>query len=340
MPANWLSNSSDVTQRLSGVLEDALQTVSQPANARRLRQGLLALFVLWGVLAMTQLIWGFLPSRDMALPETAVVINPVTLAAPSDTAQAVNIEQVQGWHLFGEAGAAADAGAIELEPETAAAPLEGIEKDARKTRLDLKLRGIVASTDDGLGYAIIEHKSRQDIYAVEDKLPVSGQVLLAKVMPGQVVLDNGGTYELLQLFGESPLDNQLPSERSVPEAPKRAAAVAPQVGADSSAADLARSYRQRLYENPQTLAEVVTISAVREDGQLLGYRVAPGKDKQQFEQLGFKPGDLVTSVNGIELNDPANTLRLYQAMRSASEAVFDLQRNDQPVTISVSLAGE
>jgi len=84
----------------------------------------------------------------------------------------------------------------------------------------------------------------------------------------------------------------------------------------------------------------VTISAVREDGQLLGYRVAPGKDKQQFEQLGFKPGDLVTSVNGIELNDPANTLRLYQAMRSASEAVFDLQRNDQPVTISVSLAGE
>lgn len=340
MPANWLSNSSDVPQRLSGVLEDALQTVSQPANARRLRQVLLALFVLWGVLAMTQLIWGLLPSRDLALPETAVVINPVTLAAPSDTAQPVNIEQVQGWHLFGEAGATVDAGATEPEPEAAAAPLEGIEKGARKTRLDLKLRGIVASTDDGLGYAIIEHKSRQDIYAVEDKLPVSGQVLLAKVMPGQVVLDNGGTYELLQLFGESPLDNQLVSERSVPEAPKRAAAVALQAGADSSAADLARGYRQRLYENPQTLAEVVTISAVREDGQLLGYRVAPGKDKQQFEQLGFKPGDLVTSVNGIELNDPANTLRLYQAMRSASEAVFDLQRNEQPVTISVSLAGE
>lgn len=340
MPANWLSNSSDVPQRLSAVLEGALQTVSQPANARRLRQGLLFLFVLWGALALTQLIWGLLPGSDMALPETAVIINPVTLAAASDTAQPVDIEQVQGWHLFGEPGAAAGAGAIELEPEAAAAPLEGIEKGARKTRLDLKLRGIVASTDDGLGYAIIEHKSRQDIYAVEDKLPLSGQVLLAKVMPGQVVLDNGGTYELLQLFGESPLDNQLALERSVPVPSKRAGAAVPQARVDSSAANLARSYRQRLYENPQTLAEVVTISAVRDDGQLLGYRIAPGKDKQQFEQLGFRPGDLVTSVNGIELNDPANTLRLYQAMRSASEAVFDLQRNDQPVTISVSLAGE
>ena len=42
-------------------------------------------------------------------------------------------------------------------------------------------------------------------------------------------------------------------------------------------------------------------------------------------------------VNGIALNDPANTLQLYQTMRSASEAVFDLQRDDQPLTISVTL---
>ena len=54
----------------------------------------------------------------------------------------------------------------------------------------------------------------------------------------------------------------------------------------------------------------------------------------------FKPGDLVTSVNGIALNDPANTMRLYQTMRSASEAVFDLQRDDQPLTVSVSLGDE
>jgi general secretion pathway protein C len=42
-------------------------------------------------------------------------------------------------------------------------------------------------------------------------------------------------------------------------------------------------------------------------------------------------------VNGIELNDPANTIRLYQTMRAASEAVFELQRDDQPVTVSVNL---
>ena len=106
---------------------------------------------------------------------------------------------------------------------------------------------------------------------------------------------------------------------------------------DTSATELARSYRQRLYQNPQSLAEVVTVSAVRENGELLGYRIAPGKDREQFEQLGFKPGDMVTGVNGIALDNPANTVRLYQTMRSASEAVFDLKRDDQPLTLSVSL---
>jgi general secretion pathway protein C len=107
--------------------------------------------------------------------------------------------------------------------------------------------------------------------------------------------------------------------------------------ADADATALALSYRDRLYQNPQSLAEVVSVSAVREDGELLGYRISPGKDPGQFEQLGFKPGDLVTGINGIALNDPANTMRLYQAMRSASEAVFELKRENQQLTVSVSL---
>jgi general secretion pathway protein C len=82
------------------------------------------------------------------------------------------------------------------------------------------------------------------------------------------------------------------------------------------------------------------VSAVRENGQLLGYRLAPGKERAQFEQLGFMPGDLVTSVNGIALDDPANALQLYQTMRTATEAVFDLRREDQQITLSVNLGEE
>ena len=70
---------------------------------------------------------------------------------------------------------------------------------------------------------------------------------------------------------------------------------------------------------------------------MIGYRVSPGKDQEQFTKLGFKPGDLVTSVNGISLDNPANTMVLYNAMRDAGEAVFELQRDDQTLTLSVNL---
>lgn len=336
MPAKLLSNHSDLPRRVNDALENTFHSLARPAVARRLRLGLVALFAIWGTLALSQLIWALLPQEEEALPAGAVVINPANVSAPAASAAPVDIERLRSWHLFGEASAMTEEDAVaQPEPTAPGNALDGIEKGARETRLALKLRGVVASTEDGLGYAIIEHKTQQEMYAVEDKLPLPGRVVLAKVMPRQVVLDNAGTYELLELFEDSDSMSQLMQPPA--PTPKRQVRRPADARPDGSASRLARTYRERLYDNPQSLADVVTVSAVRENGQLLGYRIAPGKEREQFEQLGFKPGDLVTSVNGIALNDPANTLRLYQTMRSASEAVFDLKRNDQPMSISVDL---
>jgi general secretion pathway protein C len=196
----------------------------------------------------------------------------------------------------------------------------------------------VASTGDALGRAIIEYQNQQAVYAVGDKLPVAGQVKLAKVMPQQVVLDNGGTYELLELFEKSSLGASTVSA-PVPAASSVTPAASGQVDrrSDSETTSLAQSYRERLYQNPQSLAEVVNVSAVREGAALLGYRVSPGKDQEQFVQLGFKAGDVVTSVNGLGLDNPANAMVLYNSMRDAGEAVFELQREGQQITLSVNL---
>ena len=106
---------------------------------------------------------------------------------------------------------------------------------------------------------------------------------------------------------------------------------------DPETTRLAQGFRDTLYSNPQSLAKLVRVGAVRRDGALLGYRVSPGQQADQFAQLGFKAGDMVTAVNGIKLDNPANTMQLYNAMRSAGEVVFEVERNNQPVTISVNL---
>ncbi len=335
MPAQWLSKSTDVSSRLNESLEAALRQLSQPSNQRIIRRGVIVLLVLWLLYSLVGLFWSLVPARAVVPEEGAQVINPITVGSSRGPARSVDVATMRDWHLFGEKG-------VDAVPQAptpvapAATERDGIEDGARETRLQLKLRGAVASSDDGLGHAIIEYRNEQAVYAVDDKLPVGDEVRLAKVMARQVVLDNGGTYELLTLFEESELDAQaVPAPQTRAPAPAPAAQVDKR--SDQEASLLAQSYRDRLYENPQSLAEVVSVNAVREDGRLMGYRISPGRDQAEFTQLGFRPGDLVTSVNGIALNDPANTMRLYQTLRTATEAVFELDREGQQVSVAVSL---
>ena len=335
MPTDWLGNASAVSGRAGVALMGALNAMAQPRRARRIRQVILLLVVVWMLLSLTRLLWALVPNAENTNVAPPTVINPLSASSSRAIVAPVDIDRMVAWHLFGEAGATAQA-VIEAATEVETDSREGIEDGARQTSLQLKLRGIVASTEDGLGYAIIENANQQAIYMVEDKLPVRGNVVLAKVMPRQVVLDNGGTYELLVLFEESTFSTAEPMS-----AQTAAPAVSENIDkrGDDQATRLAQSYRQRLYQNPQSLAEVVNVSAVRENGALLGYRVSPGKDQEQFAQLGFKMGDVVTSVNGVSLDNPTNTMVLFNDMRSAKEAVFELKRDGQALTLSVNLDG-
>lgn len=338
-----------LVNRVSEWLQHACtESLVDLVNSGRLRRWLLVLAAVWAAYALTQLFWALFPRGD-ALPSEGRIINSPALSfgVEGDSATGVDIEALRAWPLFGEPGAAV---IVESEalPVEASAQREGIEKGARETRLDMALRGVIAFTADGAGSAIIEHRGEQAVYSVDDVLPVPGRVTLAKVMPFQVVLDNGGTYELLLLYQPSDLDSQLGAVRTaVPSAPSAAkpAAVARVIDkrTDRATTALASNYRDQLYQNPQSLAELVRIAAVREGGELQGYRLTPGRDRAQFEQLGFRSGDLVVAVNGMPLSDPANTMRLYQAMRAAGEASFDLLRAGEAIAVNVSLgaaAGE
>jgi general secretion pathway protein C len=336
----WLEKTSELPARLSGPLEGVWRRLTEPARASRLRQFIILLLALWALTAVGKLVWILLPQQSVALPPLGTIINPIKANEIASTDSTVNIDLLRNWHLFGQVGALERIVEIEDSAAPSATIREGIEKNASETRLALKLRGALAASQDGLGQAIIEYQSQQEVYAVDDAMPVPGKVTLAKVMNSQVVLDNGGTYELLTLFEESPLDEQLPgiAPATLSQPGKSVVGTGTKKRFESDAySALAGSYREKLYADPQALTDVVAISAVRDGSDLLGYQIAPGKDVAQFQALGFKTGDVITAVNGIALTNPANTMRLYQTMRTASEAVFDLQRDNQAVTLSVSL---
>lgn len=339
------------TSALKARYRDALNEVASRANilwltyARdsrklsRLQTGIIALLVFWSISSVSQLIW--IPFRTSAIETApAAAINPPRAAA-QNPAQSVDVSRVLGSGLF---GAGPDLPLEAAENGTATSgQRDGIEQNAKETRLALSLTGIVALAENGLGSAVIKSGATEQVYAVGDALPASGQVVLSKVMPEQVVIDNNGTYELIKLYDKPGLS--IPSRPSTQGSsavksstqPSQPNAWASEQSVEQSG--LASQYRARLYENPESLAQVVSVAPVRGNDGIVGYRITPGRDRAAFDAFGFKSGDVVTAVNGLALSDASNSIKLYQMMKDATLATFDINRDDGSVTISVDLAG-
>ena len=341
----WQARLASSTARLQPLLAALAEALARPAVVRCARALLTLLLGLWLAASVWQLLWSVYPEAP-ALAAT-VVINPPSSPGAAQRSPAVDIEALVAANLFGQPGqalseaelAAASGRAPTMSEAEAAVALAGIEDGAPQTRLALLLRGVLASSEAGLGQAVIEHQGRQDLYQVGDKLPAGAEVVLAKVLPGLVVLDNGGRYEVLRLFEEPVLAARVAANfaAGAPAVSNRGDGGAAAVSRVEQAT-LAARYREQLYDNPESLTDVVQVAPVREADTLRGYRLMPGRASREFAALGLRPGDVVTQINGLSLSEPSNTVRLYQDMREATRATFTLERDGGTVTLDIDIS--
>ncbi len=209
--------------------------------------------------------------------------------------------------------------------DIAAAPLFGQGRDtnadanAPQTNVQLLLSGVLAVPDPKRGLAIIGPTAAAGrLYTVGSALP--GGVSLYAVYPDRVLIDRGGVIESL------PLPKLL-----------QAATGAPVV------ANTGQSPAQRLAAlaqgNGALLGGLVRAQAVLAGGKLSGYRIFPGgrANLTTFTQLGLRPGDLVTAINGTPLDDVNRGNEILQTLSSAASANLTVQRNGQSMDLNLNL---
>jgi len=317
---NWLRLQQNGRQWLAPVLQ-RLAAVGAP----RWRLLLLALCAVWVLANLARLVWLVLPLHKAAPPAvSAPVVNALVDAGHGAAKTAVDIEAMVAWHLFGEVGAV---------PAKAAGP-SNIEEQAQDTSLNLQLLGVVSASDPAMARAVIMADGHQQQFAIGEQLPGSGKVVLSKVLVDRVIIDNNGRYETLWLYDPESTARQ-PQVNGATPPPAGTGTV--DMRTNAQVTNMAQGYRQQLYQNPSSLADVIQVAPANEGGKLLGYRVRPGRDQKQFQQFGFKPDDIVTSINGISLDDPQRALELYNAIRTAKEASFTVRRGGEEVNLMVSL---
>jgi general secretion pathway protein C len=219
-------------------------------------------------------------------------------------------------------------------PVTPGAP---VVPEVQRTSLPLKLLAIMfapAPADPRWSMAIIRDNDAKTAgpYAIGSKLR---ETTVSEIDEVRVYLDfGGGRIEYLEL-----LDRPTPP----PGAP---AAATPATPPDPFAAELDKGIKkvgENRYEvqhstldallgNMGALSRAARIVPEMRDGKSIGFRLFSIKPDGPFGKIGLQNGDVISAINGLEMNSPDKALEVYTKLKTANHLSVGLERNGQKIT--------
>lgn len=212
-------------------------------------------------------------------------------------------------------------------------PVEtSVEQDLEATQLPLTLLGTAASEDPRLAWAAIQEKSARSTLIVGIGGAIQDKATVVRIERQRVVLLEDGVHRELA-FNE---DDLTPKLAVAP--PPAAGPAARRAAAMSRAAERRQARLQRLSENnfevpaedvqamvsnPAELFSQARILPKYEEGQMRGVQISQIKPGSLFEQMGLQEGALVTSVNGMAIDNPEASALVLQQFSSGNPATIE-----------------
>lgn len=302
-------------------------------RARPLAIAVIALAAAACLYLLVQWLWLVLRWSDDDAPIAAMAAQQPVAAAPAD--------RLSRLHMFGTS-------APQFDPRALAA-------NAPESSSQLVLRGVFAASDPRAGRAIIAGPDQKEgHYAVGAKLP--GNLELAGVYADRVSISNGGNLEILRMprHGAARTATAANAARGVspstlPALPSGNAASTSRpgdllAGAGGVSGTMMAPIPAGAFGtaatglgiDPNTLMRDVRLEPVLANGKQTGVRVV-STNAALLEKLGLQPGDEVTSINGIALDNPLRGTEVMQALGTAQNANITVNRGGQQQTLSVVL---
>jgi len=192
--------------------------------------------------------------------------------------------------------------------------------DAPDTTLSLTLTGILSQNEDGSGSVLIKNsRNEEKTYWVGQDIDGADGAKLHSVYADRVLLDRSGRLETLRFPKD--LAASTGSPMALPPLPQTQAQPAP--------------LREVISENAGRLTDIIRPAPHVQEGQIVGFRVNPGRDRATFEALGFQPGDVVTDINGTVLDDVSQGLQIFQSLGEATQANVTVLRDGVPQVLVI-----
>lgn len=90
---------------------------------------------------------------------------------------------------------------------------------------------------------------------------------------------------------------------------------------------------------PGTLEEIAFASPYIREGQFLGFRLRPGRDRELMQKLGLSNGDVITEINGSRLHNPMQGFIALRELMDAKQVNVRVLRNGAEIPLAFSLSG-
>lgn len=206
------------------------------------------------------------------------------------------------------------------------APAQAAITDAPDTTLNLRLMGIFSGRDATDSRALIHPGTGEEApYSIG--MEVVRGVKLEAIFPDRVILMRNGRAETLRLDKDAP-SRAVVADTSTPSAQNMAGNIAlPQLA----------SVREQILQDPSQAANFLRVQPAAVDGAMRGYRIYPGRDRSLFNAAGLRPGDLVTAINGTDLNDATRALQMLTELSTATSVSLTVERGGNAQTVNISL---
>jgi general secretion pathway protein C len=303
---------------------------------------------LWGIdLAVIALCAVFLARAASSAVESSIVVPPQRAAYRPPRIQAPVVYSKEVEPILKRNVFCSTCPPIIDKPVEGAAQPTG-QEPPQKTSLPLALMAIMyAPPPLGLStspwsVAVVRDNEDKSTGAFGAGNKIHGAVI-TEIEETRVYLDNGGKTEFIDLLEGT--------KASTPESTPVAAATPAPGGGDAFATEMAkgikktsehaydiqRSTLESVLGNMSLLSRSARIVPEIRDGKAAGFRLYSVRPDGPFALIGMQNGDVISSINGLEITSPEKALEVYAKLKSASHLSLGLERNGQKVTKDYSI---
>jgi hypothetical protein len=98
-----------------------------------------------------------------------------------------------------------------------------------------------------------------------------------------------------------------------------------------------RAAVDKMLSDPSKFIRSVRVRPQKQNGQVVGFSLRRFQPNSPLALLGAKRGDIIHSVNGVDLTSVDKALNAYQSLRTSNDLTFSITRDGKPVDIHIKV---